>query len=194
MNIKREKIAKNVHFCGITDKRYKTNSISINFITNLSLDTASANALSAYLLDKSNSEYKEYDEFAKLLNSMYKAEIYSSITSYGNAQIISISANAIDNKYALNGEDLRLESVRTLMSCIFSPALDNGKFFDDRFKTERKNLVDDINATINEKRTYAINKANEIMFGGQPCGIAKNGTAEIAEGLKIRQLLIYTKS
>ena len=184
MNIKREKIAKNVHFCGITDKRYKTNSISINFITNLSLDTASANALSAYLLDKSNSEYKEYDEFAKLLNSMYKAEIYSSITSYGNAQIISISANAIDNKYALNGEDLRLESVRTLMSCIFSPALDNGQFFDDRFKTERKNLVDDINATINEKRTYAINKANEIMFGGQPCGIAKNGAAKIAEGLE----------
>lgn len=194
MNIKREKIAENVYFCGVTDKRYKTNQISINFITNLSLDTASANALAAYLLDKSNSQYSEYDEFAKYLNSLYKAEIYSSITSYGNAQIISFSANAIDNKYALSGEDLRLLSAKTLMNCVFSPATLDGKFYEERFKTERKNLVDDINAVINEKRTFAINRANEIMFSGQPCGIAKNGTAEIAVNLENTEVFeVYKK-
>ena len=183
LDIIREKIGENVHFTGITDSRYKTNLITINFINNLSLDTASANALTAYLIDKSNSEYPQYDEFARFMSGMYKAEIYSSISTFGNAQIITVSGSAIDNKYALDNENLSMELCNSLCDCVFSPATENGAFIDDRFETERKNLIDDINASINEKRIYAVNRANEIMFSGQPCGLAKNGNVDTASAL-----------
>ena len=63
MDINRVKIGENIHFCSIIDKRYKTNSISLNFVTKLSDDTVSAYALIPAL--------------SKMLNGMYKADIES---------------------------------------------------------------------------------------------------------------------
>ena len=183
MDINRVKIGENIHFCSIIDKRYKTNSISLNFVTKLSDDTVSAYALIPALLDKANTEYPEYDEFSKMLNGMYKADIESYATSFGNKQIVSVVGNCIDDKYALSNEPLRLMTAKTVYNCAFSPVLKDGKFIAERFETERANLIDDINAEINDKRTYAINRANEIMFSGEPCGISKNGTADGAKAL-----------
>ena len=189
MNIIREKIGENIHFCAICDERYKTANISVNFVTSLDEDTVSAYALIPSLIDKSNANYPEYDEFSKMLNGMYKADIEAYTSTYGNAHIISVSGSSIDDRFALSGEKLRLQTAKTVYDCIYSPVLSDDGFISDRFETERANLIDDINAQINDKRSYAIGRANEIMFSGQPCGIDKNGTVEDAKALKNSDVL-----
>ena len=109
MTYNREQIAGNIGFTSIIDSKFKTNTIKINFITNMSADKAAENSLAVGILATSNSKYKTLAELSSKLGSLYGSSIYADVKKRGDIQILSFGASWLDNRYALENEDITAE-------------------------------------------------------------------------------------
>ncbi|MEG0615399.1 MAG: insulinase family protein [Oscillospiraceae bacterium] len=176
----REKFTNGVNFTSITDKRFKTNYISVNLITELSSETAAMNAVIPSIITKSNSEYKTFSEISKKLTSLYGANLSGDIMKIGDTQALSFSASCIADIYALDNEKVTAETTELLIQCLTSPNIENGGFCEKNFALDKQELIDDIDAEINEKRSYAIMRAAKTIYAGEPAENTSHGDKEHA--------------
>lgn len=183
----RKVIADGVGYSTITDPKFKTNKIKVIFVTDLKEETAAANAMAIGIMASSNSKYKNISEITAKLNSLYGANIGASISKQGDFQNLSISVAAIHNRYALEGEDISGEITDILLDCIFSPNAHNGKFADEPFDFRKKDLLDTIDAEINNKRGYAIIQAQRLAFKGENSENSSYGKKENAQAVTSEQ-------
>lgn len=98
-------------------------------------------------------------------------------------QILGISSSYILNRYAIDGEDIEGEMLSILRDSIFSPNAHDGKFDEESFRITKKELLDRIDAEINNKRGYALSRASSIAFKGEPAEFTVYGTKESAEAV-----------
>lgn len=177
-HLNRTAISDQVFFSSIIDKRYKTNRISVNLILPLAKETASVNALIPSLLRKGTRECPDFTELNKRLAILYGAYLGYNVTAVGDCQVMTLSAGAIDDFYALDGEPLLQQVSRLLADALLDPALENGVFRQEDVRLEKQSLIDLIESEINEKRYYALNRTVEIMCAGEPAGVNKYGYVE----------------
>ena len=148
----RQQIAEGVFFSAITDKRYKTNRITVNFYTDIDdSESRSDYAAAAYILTESCKKYPTHKALSEVLLDLYDAGLTSSTTiSHATQRCSTVSGAVLDDRYALNGEELVKQLSEVLCMCIFDP-LTNGEAFDktasDLMKGE---LLDTIDSVIND--------------------------------------------
>ena len=100
-----------------------------------------------------------------------------------------------DDKFAINGEKMTEEGAKLLSDIVFDPNLDeNGLFPEKDLELEREYLIDTINSDLNDKRTYAVHRAVEAEFEGEPFGISRYGYAEDAEKITGEELAAAWRS
>ncbi|MEE0839490.1 MAG: insulinase family protein [Acutalibacteraceae bacterium] len=61
---------------------------------------------------------------------------------------------------------------------IFSPKTENGSFYEEDLKREKRKLIERIRGDLNEKRIYARNRLVAEMFEDDPYGLYRLGTVE----------------
>lgn len=181
--LNRVQIADGVYFNTIFDDRFNTSRIAVTMLTQLSQDTAAANALVPNILTRSCKKYPSFLELSRQLNIMYGADLTGRIGKLGEAQPITVSACGIDDKYSLDGESVYQELAELVCSVIFEPKLVNGCFDEEDFKQEQRQLLDAIDSEYNDKRTYAVKRMLELMCGGERYSISRYGTKEQVEAL-----------
>ncbi len=167
----------------LTDKKLKTNSFIIHFINPLERETAAASAAVAFMLEDTCREYPDITSFSRRLAELYGANIRGGISRFSDSQVITFSGSCISDKYALEGEKVSAELLELLCGCIFDPVTENDSFSEKLFRLKKQELIDDIDADINDKRIYALKKAGEMIFAGEPAGIAVRGERADAEAL-----------
>lgn len=178
--IQRKEIGKGVFFTKITDSRYKLNRIGIDFITNLSEETASVNAVVPRLLAKASADYPTLAALSNKLSSLYAAKVGGNAGKQGDSQYMALSCTSIDDVYALEGEKLTDEVLDILLGCLFKPLAENGAFNEKMTALEKQSLIDDIEAEINDKISYARTKGYKLMCQGEPAAVSGLGCAEKA--------------
>ncbi|WMJ23328.1 insulinase family protein [Paludicola sp. MB14-C6] len=171
-------IAEGVHFNSIIDKRFKTNKISINFITELKKETVTSNAIIPFLLKKGYNGCSDYTIFNQQLEELYGAYVASYVQKVGDYQVVSLSITSIDDVYALNNDEITSKTASILCEMAFNPILENGVFPLKDVEIEKTALIDTIEAEVNEKRIYAINNLVKVMCSNEPFGISKYGYTE----------------
>ena len=119
-----------IYFTKITDKRFKVNRISINLSVKLDKNTVTEYAVLSALLPKSNSDFPEYKDLSIKLAELYGASLFGDIRKVGDTQIVNLSVSGIDNRFALENEDILSELTNLLANCLVNPALENGVFTD----------------------------------------------------------------
>ncbi len=186
--VNREMIADGVAFTEIVDKKFKTDLIRIKLITELNEKDAPLNTMVSMLISSTNSKLKEYSKMTDALNELYGADIYSDTSKSGDCQIITFSANCINNAYAFDGEDILGKLLDITEDCIFSPNIVNGEFDKKEFELKKRDLKETIAAEINNKRSYAMQRAGETIYKGEPFASSFYGTAENAERITSREL------
>ena len=187
--LKTQSIKDGVYFSSISDERYKSNRISVNFILKLDADSASENALFPYILEKSCEDYPDPTDFSRNLDRLYGAAVGGSVKKIGDLQILSLAVSYLDDKFAFDGENMTELMAKILAGAALRPYLPNGGFSSGVFAVEKQNLIDLIESEINEKREYAISRAQEIMGRGEPYGINKLGDRQSAEKLTAEGVL-----
>ena len=179
--INRRKIADGVYFSSITDKRYKKNLISVAFSTQLSEDTATENVIVPVLLTKCNSKLPTYKAFNNKMSRLYASGIGGTAGRQYDLQTISFGAYYLDDIYALSGEKMTGIMTDILIDCLTSPVTENGVFSEKFVELEKKTVIDNIETAINDKRSYAIERAMKTICKGEPASICSYGTVEKAK-------------
>ena len=179
--IKRRQIAAGVYFSRITDKRYKKNRISVAFSTQLSEDTATENVIVPVLLTKCNSKLPTYKAFNNKMSRLYASGIGGTAGRQYDLQTISFGAYYLDDIYALSGEKMTGIMTDILIDCLTSPVTENGVFSEKFVELEKKTVIDNIETAINDKRSYAIERAMKTICKGEPASVCSYGTVEKAK-------------
>ena len=180
---KREQISDGVYITTIFDKKFNVNTIGIRFISKVDEKKASAYSLVTRVLQTSNSKYTTRTKLTKELARLYGAGISQSVFRLGDSQAFYLGANCVCDRYALENEEITNSVTEILLDCIFSPNLVNGIFNESDFEIIKRELIDNINNKINDKRGYAIDKALETVFENEPAGVPLDGTVEALEKL-----------
>ncbi len=183
MKYNRQELAGNIGFSSVVDPKFKTNSIVIRFITEMNSETAADNAVGVGVLSSSNSRYKTLAQLNEKLSSLYGASFSSAAKKRGDIQILSVGASWINNRYAIDGEDITSEMLDIVCGSVFSPNADGTRFDEASFKITKKDLLDKIESEINNKRGYALSRAAEVAFKGEPAENSCYGTKESAEAV-----------
>ena len=178
--INRRKIADGVYFSSITDKRYKKNLISVAFSTQLSEDTATENVIVPVLLTKCNSKLPTYKAFNNKMSRLYASGIGGTAGRQYDLQTISFGAYYLDDIYALSREKMTGIMTDILIDCLTSPVTENGVFSEKFVELEKKTVIDNIETAINDKRSYAIERAMKTICKGEPASVCSYGTVEKA--------------
>lgn len=179
----REPLADGICFTSITDSRFKTNYITVNFFTELKDETVSLNAVIPNVLTRSNSDYPSLTEIKKKLTELYGAYLNGSVGKFGDTQCVTLAASCIADVYTLNNEKITEEMTELLLNCIMKPHVVGNAFYEKNFLLNKQELLDDIDAEINEKRSYAMIRSGKTIYSGEPAAISRNGEKKYAEAM-----------
>jgi predicted Zn-dependent peptidase len=176
-------LANGVEGLYIPSARFKTTRISVSFLLPLQRETISANTLLPAMLTTSSAEYPDYRSLQTRLAELYGASLGASSGKVGDAQILTLTLTALDDRFVPEGK-VAADCAALLSGMIFRPNLDeNGRFKSADLEREKRLLLETIEGELNDKRLYALNRAEAALFDGEVYGLPQYGTAEGAAAL-----------
>ena len=175
-NITRIPICDGVTFHSIGEKRFKTGRLTAAMLLPLSAETASANAVLPYLLRRSCRRYPTFRALNEKLSSLYGASLQAQVYKLGEVQVLAVSAVGLDDRYALEKEEVAGELTELLCSILFDPAFENGQFRQEDIDQEKRQLIEQIDSEFNDKRIYAQIRCEELMCRAEAFGVGRFGT------------------
>lgn len=162
----------------IKTERFKTTYISYNFYLPLDRDKIAEFALLPFVLTTCGKEYPDFSKLNFKLNKLYSASLSASAEKVGDYQLLKMSISVIDDKYALDGEELVVKAAELLNSLVFEPSVQNGAFSDEDVRREKRKAIEHIRGEMADKRTYARRRLIEEMYKDDIYGLPKCGTEE----------------
>lgn len=176
MGYSTQSICDGVTYVSVPVSRFKTNELSVDFCLPLDKNTASANALTVSLLSNSSQCYPDKPAISRELSRLYGASLRTVVQKIGENQCLRIVLSGLDDRFSL-GDKISTECMRMLLSLIFKPHLDaNGNFYAADVEREKRLLIEKIQSEENEKRLYALDRMQQIMFEDEPFAVNKYGT------------------
>ncbi len=162
----------------INDKKFKSDCIVVRFITPASDEYSPAYSLLVDLLSVSSGSYPSREILAEACAELYGTVINSFAYKVSDSQIFGLSVNFIGDEYTIGGEKISVKASEMLLDCIFNPQIENGRFPENYFNLKKQELIDSINSIVNNKRQYAVVKAQELTFEGEPASCSPFTSAE----------------
>ena len=115
-------------FSGIYDAKFKSDFVSIRFVTPLNEKMSPRLSLLSMILGTSNkfitSRTKLNEELIGLYDSLMSVFSYS----VGDYQISGLSVKYLGDDYTINNEKISVRATKILLDCIFNPHIEDGKF------------------------------------------------------------------
>lgn len=176
-NFSKEIISKGTEVCSITADGFKSACVSVNFVLPLS-EKASLFALVPNVLMRSSEKYTDVTEIEKKLALLYGAELVADVSKTGEHHVLRMAISCIDDRFAFDGESISAECSELLFELIFKPRLQDGVFDSAIVESEKRLLSERLLAEESDKRIYAKNRCEEIMFSEETYGIHRLGTKE----------------
>lgn len=175
-------IADGVDFVAVQTELFKSCRIAVQIALPLSGDIA-AKAVLPYILRRSCSRYPDFTSLNGHLDGLYGATLGASVSKLGEAQMLQISLNTIDDRFVPDGSSVAEEAAQLLTELLFSPKLENGTFCTPDVEQEKRLLLERMRAEDDDKRVYARRRCEEVMCENEPYGKNRYGTAEEIESL-----------
>lgn len=173
-------IANGVKINYIETKKFKTNYFSFNFITQLRKENAHLNTLIPRVLTHGSANYPTQADIDKRLQYLYSGSIDKRNNNIGKFQIFGICADMLNDKYTLD-TPVTDEMMELVCDIIFNPLLEKGAFSVKSTESQKQEMINIINAEINNKARYAQNRCTEIMCKDEVFSIKPYGTIKDVE-------------
>lgn len=160
----------------LPEHHYRTDRLTGVFAIPISADTASEYAVLPYLLTRSCAAYPTMVALNRRLNELYGAVLQTTVMRVGGWQILTFTISYLNKKYTLDGSDLTADCTHLLMELLFNPALEDGVFPADVFAQEQRCLLERLQGEMNNKRTYARQRCEELLCPNHPFSLNPYGT------------------
>lgn len=177
-----QNIAEGIRFCSVKTDKFKTCRVNISLAMPLDKN-ASARAILPFMFSRRCAKYPDYTSLNRVLDELYGAAISAGVLKRGEAQVISFSMSAIDDRFALDGDKVALECTKLLADMIFDPLTEGESFPEDIIEQEKRLLAEAIENEQNDKRRYAMLRCEQLMFADEAYGINRFGSVEDVKAL-----------
>ena len=179
--LKRKQIGEGAFMNSVIEPKFKSDRISLCLVTPLKKEKATVNALVPFVLRKGCKSCPDFTKLNKKLAEMYGAILDADVAKHGDSQIIEVSIQFTDDRFAIGGESMTETAAKLLSDIVFEPNFDeNGYFPEIDLELEREFLIDTIESDLNDKRVYAIGKALGLVFENEPFGVKRYGYVDDA--------------
>ncbi len=185
-------IANGVTLNVLPSDKFKTNLLSVNFITPLNVFNASNAALLSKVLLRASNKYPSTALLSKHLEYLY--DMSASMRSYkrGETLIVSYESEFLKDGFVPKGsENLLYESVDLFYQVIFEPLVKNGGFDENILCQEKSDLINSINALINNKNAYAKQVCTSLMCGEEAYSTYELGDVDTVNNINAKSLYEY---
>ena len=172
----------------IKNERFKANMLTIRFLLPLSEKTVTENAMAAQLICSSTKAYPKNEELSLKLMQLYGANISATTEKLSGSQLITLRLTALKNGMGFNSENCFSEALNLLFQVVFNPNALDGAFDEDEVHRVKNLWCDKIDAEINDKRKYAKNRLQQIMYKGMPFGTNRYGYKEAVQKADAKSL------
>ncbi len=177
-NVKCFNIKQGINLYYIPEKKFKTNYISINIHNELKHETAALCALLSDVLGRGCKKYPTETAVSEYMQELYGSAFKVDIRRKGVDQILALSATCVNDEYLPENEGIFNKVLEFLFDALLEPKVYNNAFDELYVNQEKINLINDIEAMINDKRTYSVWRLTELMFKGKPYSVYELGDKE----------------
>ena len=189
--VHKTQLAPGVSLTCVRADRFKSSSITINFITALDKKTASASALLPRVLRRGSVNYPNMEKLSALLDNLYGVRVEPIVRKKGEMHCVGFYVDFVDDRYLSGGDNLLEDATKIACEILLSPATENGKLIDEYVQSEKSNLIDDIRATINDKRGYALDRLLQEMCANEAYGVGRLGAEQEASMITSESLTAH---
>lgn len=175
-------IADKVQLCAVQTDKFKTCRINISMAMPLD-SNASVRAILPFFLHRRCAKYPDFTALNSHLDELYGASVSGGVIKRGEAQVLSFSLTAIDDRFALDGDKVALDCAGLLADMIFDPIRDGESFPENIIEQEKHLLIETIENEMNNKRRYAMMRCEEIMFADEAYSINRLGKVDEVRSL-----------
>ncbi len=191
-SVKKFNIKEYINLYYINDKKYKTVSMSMYLHRKLDKEEVTKNAVLAKVLKRGTQKYNTIKNINTHLEELYGTLYSIDITKKANVQSICCTVSNISEKFS--SPDVPCKAAGLIMEFLFEPYTPDGMFDKDYVEIEKQNLKDDIDAIINDKRSYANLRVVEHMCSGEDNAILECGYAQDIPKINNENLFNHYKS
>lgn len=174
-------IAEGVALHYINDLKYKTNYLNIYFSLPLTSENTTKMSLLAKVMKRGSMTHPTMASLNSALDMNYSSGITLTSSKEGETAVFIVGVSTLKNDFALEGEDIFEKALDVAFDLIMNPLTKDGKFNEEYFKSEKKNLRDSILSQINNKAAYARMRFISAMCQGEPYAVNGEGDIEILE-------------
>ena len=160
--------------------RFKTGCFSINLLRPLERSAAAPNALIPSILLRGCADYPDMQAISRHLDTLYGASVGTLIRKKGEVQSVGLYADFLEDRYA-DGEPVFSRMMEFIRELLFDPCEENGGFIADFVDGERCNLINTLDARINDKRSYAVSRLIRAMCDGETYAVPRLGEKDTLE-------------
>ena len=192
-NVINRNILPGVDLTCITTTKFKTEFISINFLTPLHSKTAAKNALLPKVLCCGTSEHPTRQSISIALEELYGARVEPIVRKRGEILCLGLYASFIDDTFTKRGDNI-LENIISIMGeILLSPLTRGGLLLEKYVENEKLNLIDEIRSAKNDKISYAVQRMLQSMCKNEAYGVSSLGTEEAVKSITNRSLTKHYK-
>ena len=184
-----KELKEGIKFHQIKTDKFKTNLVAIFLTTSLKRETVTQNALISSVLRRGTQNMPSQELISKELEEMYGATFDCGLDKTGDNQVLKFYLETInDNFLPQAGENMWKVAIEKLLEIVFNPLIEQEGFKEEYVNQEKENVKQRIEAKIDNKAKYALDRCIEEMYKEQPFGWYKFGYVEDLQKLNAKNL------
>ena len=191
-NIKKINLGNNINLTLIQSNKFKTNLVSVYIQRVLDKKEATKNALIPTIITNGSEKYKTLRDISGKLDDLYGASILADVTKRGERQVLTFKLVSTNEQYL--DEPIFNDTIEFLNEIINHPLVINEGFSEDYLKLEKQNLKERIEARINDKGRFALERCFEEMCKDEKFSISEYGYIEDLDKIDSRELYEHYKN
>lgn len=185
-SIKNISLGDKINLTLIPGKKFKSNLVSIYIQRLLDKNEVTKNALIPNIVTSGSMKYPSAREISNELDNLYGSSMGADITKRGERQVLSFKIISTNERYL--DEKIFKNVIEFFHDVVNNPLVIDGGFKEEYLNIEKQNLKDRIQAKINDKGRYALERALEEMCEGEKYSISEYGYEEDIDKITPKEL------
>ncbi|MED0824498.1 EF-P 5-aminopentanol modification-associated protein YfmF [Bacillus pacificus] len=173
-----------------TDK-YKTNTFVFRLKAPLNEETVTERALLPYVLQSATEKLPSVIRLRQYLEELYGSSLAVDVSKKGEDHIISIYVDIANEVYLHDAPPLFEKALSMLSDIVLHPATEGNGFLPSIVESEKRALLQRIEATYDDKMRYANERLIEEMCKVEPYRLSANGKKESVSSIINESLYQY---
>ena len=194
MNIKISHPQEGVLLAACKTDKFKSALMTVSFAVDLDEETASGYSLLTNLLSLTTGSYPTMQSFSLIKDDLYALGLDAYVQRRGELLLVRLEINALADSYAFDNERVLFRATELLGDAIFNPNLVDGAFPEGAVVNEKACLIEEIASLVENKPSYAMLRARQIMCENEPFSVDAAGDIKRVEALDGSKLIPYYKS